>query len=75
MDAIPYVPRASPNAPVKETLLAYNPDPPVPIRAIVRPFIIAESTLRHSIKGRVSRSCAHEYRQISSEREGKTLAR
>ena len=75
MDAIPRVPNASSDAPVQEALLAYKSDPSIPIRAIARSFGTAESTLRHRIKGRASRSCAHEYRQILSEREEKTLAR
>ena len=75
MDAIPRVPSASSDAPVQEALLAYNSDPSVPIRAIARCFGIAESTLRHRINGRASRSCAHEYRQILYEHEEKTLAR
>ena len=75
MDAIPLVPSVYSDTPVEEALLAYNSDPSVPIRAIARSFGIPESTLRHRIKGRASRSYAHEYRQILSEREEKTLAR
>ena len=75
MDAIPRVPSVYSDTPVEEALLAYNSDPSVPIRAIARSFGIPESTLRHRIKGRASRSCAHEYRQILSECEEKTLAR
>ena len=75
MDAIPRVPSVRLDAPVQEALLAYNSDPSVPIRAIARSFGTAESTLHHKIKGRASRSCAHEYRQILSEREEKTSAR
>jgi hypothetical protein len=75
MDAIPRVPSAYPDAPVEEALLACNSDPSVPIRAITRSFGIPESTLRHRIKGRALRSCAHEYRQILSELEERTLAR
>jgi hypothetical protein len=71
----PRVPSACLDAPVQETLLAYNSDPSVPIRAIAHSFGIAEFTLRHRIRGRASRSCAHEYRQILSESEEKTLAR
>jgi hypothetical protein len=75
MDAIPRVPSASSDASLQEALLAYQSDPSVPIRTIARSFGIAESTLRHRVKGHASRSCAHEYRQTLSEREEKTLAR
>ena len=50
-------------------------DKSVPIRAIARSFCVPEATLRHRINGRLSRSCAYEYRQILSEPEERTLAR
>jgi hypothetical protein len=75
MDAIPRVPSAYSDAPTEGALLFHNSDPSVPILAIARSFGIPESTLRHRIKGRASRSCAHEYRQILSKREEGNLAR
>jgi len=58
---------------IQEAIAAFQAKQYLSIRATARAFSIPEATLRHRMDGRASRSDSHEYRQILSSAEEKTL--
>ena len=60
---------------IKKAIAAYELKEYSSIRKCAHAFTIPESTLRHHLRGRTSRSYAHEHMQILSNAEGKTLVR
>ena len=62
-------------ATIQEAILVYKSGKFTSIRACAYAFKVPFQTLQHRMSGRTSRSNAHEYRQILSNAEERTLVR